>query len=723
MKNRIKKYTFLLIVIVSYSNSYGQVTQSDANKFVLTDVLNIKQGTKIECDVFRMIGSLKSDETIKLADNNKLKNPYDESFVYFVDDNPLANWFHNCRYVFVDKKTGKHIVLDRMTFPEKLNVIFDDFIKMKRPSSKIDVFQGKSTKTIEAVTPNNKLYAVLFCGTTAGSFFPHWKNISLVYNTLIQAYGYKKENIFVHYYTGPDHTYDNFIVDLDGGSYSIDIDYDCTKSTLIKTFKNLSGELSNLPEIPALSPDNQLFIYASGLDFSVGNNSAFHCVSDINNPSGTITFFDNELAELCEDIDCSQIIAFMDINNSNGFVLKLLDYETYDVSCKNRIVQGFDSENYIEYDITNGSYNEFLYYWSAAIRGFYPFNDFPWITNIETGDFPFSAFHYNHPGDYNPDSNNDGYVQINEAFDYADNLDSHTEEGWFKYPRKIEINKKLSNYGIEEEVFTLSGLCGNIVNPTTFSRNYLIGKQLTINERVSIFIDGNVSLSIPENCNLVLNGCDIFINDNSYIKLYGSLSLTQNKTSTISGSGYIKLNGNINSEPGATLTIQGVNQSTKLLEVNKKVIFDSDFANITLKNGKIQMNNTYAELYINSGVDNVTLDNIRVTSLSGHYSNGHEGIDIRSNGNITVKNSTFEYGYYGLYTCRASTAPIINVDDCNFKYCNYGLRAYNSGVDIDGCTYVQYFERLILQLNGSAKLHKKQYCQIPNRNKRLWYLL
>ena len=208
--------------------------------------------------------------------------------------------------------------------------------------------------------------------------------------------------------------------------------------------------------------------------------------------------------------------------------------------------------------------------------------------------------------------------------------------------------------------------------------------------QADIKIPDCATITIDEGGQLIIDGGSFInmSNDNWKGTMYinGTLKINNDYIFVSSGSGYIYLNGNINAEPGATLTIQGVNKNTKLLVVNKKIEFSNNFNSVTIKNGKIVMNNTYAELYINSGVDNVTIDNVRVTSNS-YRNNGHEGIDIRSNGNITVKNSTFEKGYYGVYTVRQSTAPVIKITNCNFKYCNYGLRAYNSGVGISGCIF------------------------------------
>jgi hypothetical protein len=224
---------------------------------------------------------------------------------------------------------------------------------------------------------------------------------------------------------------------------------------------------------------------------------------------------------------------------------------------------------------------------------------------------------------------------------------------------------------------------GNVIVASSSYLN-LLG-NLTIPKHSTLIIEDGATVTLYSGYTLTVEGDIELRGEDSKLIVNGSLNITG--SSTISGSGYIYLNGNINAEPDATLTIEGVDQSTKLLEVNSKIEFDSAFASITIKNGLIEMNGSDAELYINSGVDNVSIDNVLVCSPTPYAYNGHQGIDIRSDGTVTVKNSTFKYGYYGLYASRDAAADIISVDDCDFSYCYYGFKAYNCGVDIDDCNF------------------------------------
>lgn len=51
----------------------------------------------------------------------------------------------------------------------------------------------------------------------------------------------------------------------------------------------------------------------------------------------------------------------------------------------------------------------------------------PWYESYAVGSFPFYPPNFpftDHDDDYNPDLNNDGFAQIEEAFWYADDWDS-----------------------------------------------------------------------------------------------------------------------------------------------------------------------------------------------------------------------------------------------------------------------------------------------------------
>ncbi|MCK9206466.1 MAG: right-handed parallel beta-helix repeat-containing protein [Salinivirgaceae bacterium] len=235
------------------------------------------------------------------------------------------------------------------------------------------------------------------------------------------------------------------------------------------------------------------------------------------------------------------------------------------------------------------------------------------------------------------------------------------------------------------------------------SFNLREGSSLQIINNGSLILDENTTMHLNEGSDfnvisglfeiksgssLIVNSGNYNITNNGVITINGNITLKENANVTISGSGYIVLNGTISAEPGASLTIGGAGNTTTLLEVQKSISFDTDFSNVTIQNGKVVMNNSTSELLINQGVDNVVIDNVWVTSSTG-TNNGHQGIDIRSDYNVNISNSTFEQGYYGLYASRGATSPNLDVSNCTFKYCSYGLRVYNGGLTADGCT-VEY---------------------------------
>lgn len=512
-----------------------------------------------------------------------------------------------------------------------------------------------------------------------------------MYVTLIKAYGYKKENIFVHYANG-NSVYGR---DLDGPEFnSIDIDYNCNISTIQKTFDNLSG-IDNDNEdsaIPELTKSNQLFVYMTGTgNFNSVDRPFFQC------NDGERIYID-VFATYCENIKSAQLYFFPDIGLGDKFRNDFMDYTNYDVSCKNRVFISANGDNFFqswpipETRITQGKYGEFLYYWTAAIRGYYPNPMAPWDEIHPTGDFPFNAFfdqEEEHPDDYNPDDinkggNGDGFIQMEEAFNYANNFDSYSSFGFnLGYDEDIPVFD--IDCGMNSQVFTMNGLNGVIDEFTVLSRDYLVGDKLSI-DYGSLALTNSSALYIPENGNIEFSNTNFNLYSGSKLIVDGTITVKANRYLKIYGYGNTILNGNINSDSGSSFYLYGSDKTNKMLEVQKNIVFDTDFSNIIIKNGKIIMNGTSSELYFNSGIDNITIDNVLVTSSSGS-NNGHEGVDIRSNGNITIKNSTFENGYYGIYTSRSSSAPNINLNNNIIQYCTYGARFNNSGVNIDGCDF------------------------------------
>ena len=372
-------------------------------------------------------------------------------------------------------------------------------------------------------TTNDNLYAVLIVTQDAEQWpgdKPNrfWYDVSVVYNTLIQVYGYSDDNIYVHYYDGTSpRSHEDLDDPIDNENH---FDYPASKSRILETFNNLSGEWDTDLDLHALGPSDQLFVYVDGH----GKNNYGHSTIICKYP-GYEYLNDDELADAVEEIDCAQMIFLFQPCNSGNFAYKLTDYNYYDVACKNRIVHtstSLDLYSTSEYYLTGNRYTEFTFYWTAAVRGFYPVFLSPWIpSEYATGSFPFDELYPlpDHPDDYNPDDNNDGFVQMEEAFLYADNFDVWSPNGYYHpnlpYAKEEPVNK--NEMGCDN-LTTLYGLAGTVENYKEIigNRNYLVGNTLTVDNY----------LYILDNANLFISGENAYIDitNNGEMEIYQQVS-------------------------------------------------------------------------------------------------------------------------------------------------------------------------------------------------------
>ena len=160
-----------------------------------------------------------------------------------------------------------------------------------------------------------------------------------------------------------------------------------------------------------------------------------------------IRLYDNELAEMVRDVKCSQMTFMLDCCYSGGFIDDLMN-DNY-AACKNRSVHTCTDAThvgYVEQHITRRNrgdddwqrVDEFVYYWSAALLGYYPILEQhgdsllgPWyqFENTAIGQFPWDQITsfdegngYSHVGyDVNPDTDRVDYkIKKNKdlAFDH-----------------------------------------------------------------------------------------------------------------------------------------------------------------------------------------------------------------------------------------------------------------------------------------------------------------
>jgi tetratricopeptide (TPR) repeat protein len=518
---------FLITASVCAQFTRQQAVDLVFNSVIATDTAKI--------NLYVSYNSMQDNDLLALDDFTYLQLPYQSNWVFFVDDVPFANWHHPVRYVCVNTQNGQYTIINHSIYPVELSADFEVLLYQTHlPTGGSNPLAGATSSPMQSTTAQNpNLYAVLITGWNDTKEF--WNDISNIYCTLTQVYGYKKENIYVHYTTGQTNTQGG--MDLDGGEFSHDIDYSARFGPLEHTFYCLGGQETD-PLIPMLEPGDQLFIFFNG------HGQAYDNIDGAQMMLPGDILCDTTFARWLSYVECAQLTVVMEPCYSGGFINELSDYNNYDVKCENRVVHSSCEfalsapEIWVTCDDPNPSmhnlkFGEFVFYWTAAARGYYPDFDEPWniIFDYPTGTFPLEGYfppEANHPGDHNPDVNGDGFVQMEEAFAYADFFDSWSPNGVY-YPHSEapgfeEVPVTSNNMGFQEDLLTLTGLTGHVENTQLVeSRNYMVGDVLTIDPTVSLTLEEGASIYFgSENADLIAEPGSNLILENDINILGGS---------------------------------------------------------------------------------------------------------------------------------------------------------------------------------------------------------
>ncbi|MGD9995278.1 MAG: hypothetical protein AB7S69_18400 [Salinivirgaceae bacterium] len=209
-----------------------------------------------------------------------------------------------------------------------------------------------------------------------------------------------------------------------------------------------------------------------------------------------------------------------------------------------------------------------------------------------------------------------------------------------------------------------------------------------------VFMPNTASINIGSGCELIIDGGEIIGNDNlpwsGNLIVNGTLTFTNNSYNEWIriGSGALSIGSSatINFGSVKALSFKGSSKSNPILVLSKQLTLPNQFTNVVLQTGKIVMNNSSAELYFNSGIGNVQVDKVWLTSSSGTRNN-HQGMDIRCE-NFSVTQSTFEHGLYGLYISRVFNAALKPIVSCNFNNNYYGLHTNGGAYQISNCDFI-----------------------------------
>ena len=386
MKKRVLFISFILISIVSVS----QITSG--NKFV-DEYLNQEKVSQ-EAIVYQFHPQNKAERTIKSARNEIVFTLSKDENIFFVDELPSANWGHTCRYIVVNTKTGflRSVI---QTMPPS-NLQLWDIVHGALPKLEGKCFDFKKLNQGGAKTPPagltpDKCYAVIISGgmNLYNNHIRYWNDCQAIYNALTYEYGYLDSHIYVLMSDGTNpvvdrhvsgNTYDSSPLDLDGDGDD-DVQYPATKSAISQVFNTLSTIINN---------DDYLFVYTTDHGDTTATGNALLCLWG---ESMTTAEFNAEINKIHSD----DINIIMEQCFSGGFVSPL--------DKVGRVITTACEADEVSWAHAGLQYDEFVYHWTAAVYGEDP---------------------YGNP--VNADSNNDGYVTMAEAYNYAtihDEKDEH----------------------------------------------------------------------------------------------------------------------------------------------------------------------------------------------------------------------------------------------------------------------------------------------------------
>ena len=344
-----------------------------------------------------------------LSDNLTIVTWYDTFFVsntyaYFIDESPYANWGHPCRYIFIGKQNGTIETRLAQTPPVKQNWI----LKTKRlevlPKEEFDltkVMPKKSMRTNGATSYSDDYAIIISGGCDANENYERfWNNCSFMYKVLVGIYGYNPSHIYVIMSDGTDPGIDRTLengnqdsspLDLDGNGTN-DIQYSANEGNIANVFDKVAQKITK---------QDNLFVYIT----DHGDRGGLHAESYII-LWNYMSYTPYKLAAELNKINANSISVVMNPCYSGGFISAL--------EGSNRVIMTACKADQKSWSTNDHYYDEFSYYWISAMAGSFP--------NGNKAD---------------ADANKDGFVSMEEAFLFAKKYDQQDET-----PQYSSVNAK-----------------------------------------------------------------------------------------------------------------------------------------------------------------------------------------------------------------------------------------------------------------------------------------
>lgn len=383
---------FLIFLVLALSSGAAYATQLDQTAAV-NRVLALLPPGDVTDDLEISIGK---------PDNN--------TFLLVADPTPNANWGHKVYYYYMPAEyTGstptvsktetqywlpKNVALSKIYYNEdNENELVYPFIE--RPVT---------TRDVPAATHQ---YAIIISGglNRNYNYSRYWNDCSYIYRVMRKYYNVPKENIYLAMSDGTDPGYD-----MASGSQNLDLDADGVNDIeYAATLEDLGIIFNSLKE--KLTPNDHLFIYVidhGGYDEQL--QSSYICLWNEE------SLYPDDLNAWLDELTVGSINCVFGQCFSGGFIDPLIS--------ENRIIATACAEDESSWASSNKRYDAFVEAWTTGLMNVTKFNE----ERVQEAD-----------------SDNDGFVNMMEAFQFAEFYDECGPQGEdIEHPDFFALNDVLA---------------------------------------------------------------------------------------------------------------------------------------------------------------------------------------------------------------------------------------------------------------------------------------
>lgn len=374
----------------------GELTQETAWELVKKEVLNNEIS---EVNVYAS-QSIMTPNMRYTEGREVVYTPDYDSWMFFIDDVPLADWHHPCRYVFV-KHDGSRIDVIKATW------LITELYELMTFISPSKWFQNIKSRAynwtyngnmdlIPTTEVASDCYAIIISGgyNALNNHYRYWNHCSGLYNVLTKKYGYPKGNIksFISDGYSPDidrNCYDYYTssstdLDLDGVD---DVTGAATKANIANAFADLRSKLTEKDQL-------LIFITSHG---SYYEDEGYYTTLWLE------YLYADELKAMLTGFQTNNIQIVNTTCHSGGSIPSLI--------LSNRVISSSCQANENAKAFPSLEYSKFAYHWINAMLG----------KKMDDLSITIDA-----------DSNTDSKISFYEAFEYAKTFaDSDSEHAQY----------------------------------------------------------------------------------------------------------------------------------------------------------------------------------------------------------------------------------------------------------------------------------------------------